>query len=499
MRVLLVRPPIHYVRFSLGVIPLGFYSSVMTRYPPHGLMVLAALLRQAGHAVALIDAEAEELEIASVARRMAAFAPELIVGSVNVYNSYRNFADLIELKKRLGAPLVVRGHFPSHYPDDAMAQAEVDAAMTGKGNAAIAPLVAAFARGGGFDAVPGLVYRDGDRVLRTPDEAPVRELDSLPFPARDLVDPALYSTSLSYRRPFTTVFASVGCPYDCAYCQDRNVPYRRRGVENVLAELEECVNRHGIREVTFLDPTFTVKRDWVLDLCRRLAGRRLDLTFTIRTRPDLVDPELLELLARAGCVRISLGLESGDPEILAGLHRPMELETMRRAIGWIRERKIMVFGYFMVGNRGETPTSLARTLAFITSLPLHFAQFIQTLPILDSDVLDQARARRGIDIWREIGHGRYPSPEEFRSAENDLDLAELGRWTGRLYRAFYLDPRRWRDWLSLRFLPGYLLRQLGTMGLVTWLGLLRRIRRGRPGFLLARYPSVRNGGPGDGA
>lgn len=498
MRVLLIRPPIHYVRFSLGVIPLGFYSSFLTRYPPHGLMVLAAQLRRAGHEVVLLDAEAEELEIESAAVRLAAFAPELIVGSVNVYNSYRNFADLSELKRRLGAPLVVRGHFPSHYPDDAMAQPAVDAAMTGKGNAALVPLVAAFARGAGFDAVPGLLYREDGRVCRTPDEPPVSDLDSLPFPARDLVDPALYSTSLSYRRPFTTMFASYGCPYQCVYCQDRNVPYRRRSVDSVLNELDECVHRHGIREVTFLDPTFTAKRDWALDLCRRLAGRRLDLTFTIRTRPDLVDPELIDLLARAGCVRISLGLESGDPEILAGLQRPMKLETMRQAVAWIRARNIMVFGFFMVGNRGETAASLGRTLAFVKELPLDFAQFIQTLPIIDSAVLDQARQARGIDIWREIGHGRYPSPEEFRSAENELSLAELGRWTGRLYRAFYLNPRRWRAWLSLRFLPGYALRQVGTTLLTLRLVALRRLRRRWPGLLLARYPSVRNGGPGAG-
>jgi len=499
MNVLLIRPPITYVNFSTGFFPFSLYTMFMTRYPPMALMYLAALLRKDGHKVALLDAEAEELEIRSAALRMAPFRPDLIIGSVNIYNSCRNFEDLIFLKERLKTPLVVRGHYPGEYPDETMKHPEVDVSMTGKGFASVRPLVRALERKEDLERVQGILFRRGAEIVRTPNEKPVRDLDSLPFPARDLVDPGLYVTNLSYRRPFTTMFGSLGCPFNCTYCTDRKVPYSSRSVESVIAELTECVEKHGIREVTFLDPTFTVKREWVTGLCDEIVRRRLDLTFTMRTRPDLLDPELIRGLARAGCVRISLGIESGDPEILKAMNRSGDVERIRLAARWIQEAGIMAFGYFMIGNKGETHESLNRTMDLITELPLHFAQFFQTLPLLGTEVLESSKQELGHDIWHEISRGRYPSPEEFRSLLTELSLEELKAWSRKLYVHFYLHPRRWRYLLRLKYLPGYGIRQFQILVLVSRLLALRRVRKQRPGFCLARYPNARNGGPGDAA
>jgi len=460
-------------------------------------MYLASLLRQDGHHVALMDAEAEELDIQTVSLRMKPFEPDLLIGSVYVWNSYSSFNDIFWLKDRLQIPLVIRGHFPGDYPEETMKRPEVDVAMTGKGFSSIQPLVRALEKGDDLHDVKGILFRNNGEVIRTPKEEPIRDLDLVPFPARDLVDQRLYVTNLSCRRPFTTMLASRGCPFNCTYCTDRKVPYGRRSAENVHAELLECTEKYGIREVAFLDPTFTVKREWVLELCNRILQRNTDMSFTMRTRPDLLDPEMVKLLARAGCVRISLGIESGDSEILNLMNRETDIEGTEQAVSWIQREGIMAFGYFMIGNKGETHASLQRTLDLVKRLPLHFAQFFQTIPLLGTEVLENSKQHLGFDIWQETSHGRYPTPQEFRSYQTSLSFEELKSWSTRLYVHFYLHPRRWWYLLKLRFLPAYVARQLQVFVLILPLVILRWIRKRNPAFRSGVYPNVKNGGPGD--
>jgi radical SAM superfamily enzyme YgiQ (UPF0313 family) len=294
----------------------------------------------------------------------------------------------------------------------------------------------------------------------------------------------LYTTNISYRRPFSTMLASTGCPYHCYYCTDRHAPYLTRSVENVVAEMEECTATHGIREIAFLDPTFTARESWTLELCRALIDKQLDLTFTIRTRPDNLTREMVQLLAEAGCVRVSLGIESCDMNVLAASGRQMTVEAIRQSVEWLRDAGIMAFGFFMVGNKGETHDSLRTTLAEIKRLPLHFAQFFITMPLLNSGIHEASKQHLGRDLWRAIGENRYPTRDEFRSHENELTLRDVRRWTRRFYLTFYLSPRRWLLWFKLPGLWRTVVRHFDTFVLVSKLAALRGLRRRWPEFLL---------------
>jgi radical SAM superfamily enzyme YgiQ (UPF0313 family) len=498
MRTLVIRPPIFYKNYAYGVVPAGLYAALLVRYQPVGLMYVAALLRQAGHRVILVDAEAEELEIESVIRRVRPFAPELIVGNVNLYNSPQNFEDLGVLKHALGATLVARGHFPREHAELTMQRPFVDFAMRGSGWTAVAPLADALAAGREPSDVAGILRRQNGAVVDNGPEAMIADVDALPLPARDLVDDRLYATNLTVRRPCTAAFASFGCPFDCAYCTDRTTPYRLRSVANVLAEADDCARR-GIREITWLDATFTARRAWTEELCRGLIARRLDLTFTIRTRGDLLDRELVRLLADAGCVRVSLGIESADPQILENVTRRIDLERVRQAAAWIADAGMLSFGFFMVGNKGESNESLGRTLEFARRLPVHVAQFLQAAPLPHTDILESCREKFGVDLWAEVSRGRFPTAEEFRSQDTRLSLAESLAWQRRLFRAFFFSPQRWLRILRLRHWPVYLWRQFDVLGIVLPLLARRRLRRRWPGLGLAVYPHAKNGGPGDAA
>ena len=468
----------------------------MTRYPPIALAYLASLLREAGHDVALMDAEGEELEIRSVALRMKPFDPDLIVGGVNIYNPVKNFEDLIYLKKELRAPLVIRGHYPRLFPAESIKHPDVDVVMTGKGYTSTVPLAEAIEKGGGLANIPGIYYRDGEKIKKTREEESLMDLDALPFPARDLFDKKLYLANLCTRRPFTTMFGSYGCVYDCWYCQEKHYPYRRRSTISLVAEMEQCANELGYREITFLDPTFTMNKAWVVDLCNRLIEKRLDLVFTIRTRADLLDEKTIRLLAGAGCVRISLGIESGDDGVLRSMNRSIGNEEVIKIVECIRRNGIMAFGFFMVGNKGETDESLTNTHNFIKSLPLHFAQFLKMMPLPYTEVLRQSQKRLGYNVWEKIGQGIYPTEEQFNLHSHDMEVRDLKNWIRRLFFSFYFSLSRIKSIFLLKYSPRYLWRQIDTAMLVIPLILLKYIRRKKPDFLLKIYPQAPNGGPG---
>ncbi len=444
LRVLLVRPPITYCPIEGEAIPLGLYAAFATRYPPLGLMTHGSLLRDGGHEVALIDAEMEGLSYRALAKRAAQVRPGLIVGSVNMFSPQADLGYLERLGRDLGARVAIRGHFPRLFPDDAMGMGGRDLlGLQGRGWTSEVALADALERGTPVDEVPGILLNRGDEVVHTPLDGPRPSLEQLPFADRSLVAHRFYGTNLTTRFPFTTALSSVGCPYSCLYCIDAQIGYSCRPAEQVVEEMAQLTRVHGIREVAFLDPTFTLSRERTLAICEGLRRRKVDLTFTIRTRPDRVDREVLAALQGAGCVRVSYGIETGDPSIMDVYNRGvMDLDDIAGAVASTSELGMIAFGFFMVGHAGEQDVNLGRTLAFAHRLKLHFAQFMIVRPMPGTAMHEEFSKVRGYDPWQRIGQGHYPSAEELTCHQATLTYEERTDWTRKLYRRFYFDPRR---------------------------------------------------------
>jgi radical SAM superfamily enzyme YgiQ (UPF0313 family) len=288
-------------------------------------------------------------------------------------------------------------------------------------------------------SIKGLVWRDGSEIVVNPDRPFIRHLDDLPLPRHDLLPLESYRAPL-VPSPYAFVVTSRGCPGGCRFCI-KHVSYgssvRFRSPENILTEMELLAGR-GVRSIHMYADIFTVSREQVVGLCELILERGLRMPWTCNSRVDFVDPEMLHLMAQAGCTWISWGIESGSEEVLRRARKGIKLEQVEQALRWAREAGIRNWGYFIIGLPGETEETIQETIRFSKRLPLDLVLFHIAAPYPGSplffEVVEQGWFRPGTR-WEQVDMDRstvldYPH----------LRAEELERWAQRAFRSWALRP-----------------------------------------------------------
>ena len=466
MKILLLRLPIAYGASSLsrllspgGYLSSRLYCEWLVRYPPLGLLYYGSILRNCGHTIKLIDGELTGASFDKILVLAKKYKPDIIFATVNIYNPKAEFDFLAKLKKQLGCFIAARGHFPQLYPEESIANASLDCALTGKGFNTIVDLTKALENNIPLKDVKGIIFKDSsDATIKTSPEE-LYDFNSLPHPNRQLIDNSLYMTALTKYDRFTTITTSIGCPCSCTYCVDRYIPYQTRSIDKIIAEIKDCVNNFGIKEITFLDSTFTINKPRTLQLCAEILKQNIKFKWAIRTRPDCVDNALLSLLARAGCVSVHYGIESGDQQILDNLKRNTTLETIRKAVEMTHQNGMEALGFFMIGNTGETAQTIKNTIRFAQSLPLHIAQFNVAFPVPPSNIYLKSLEILKQDIWLESYRGNEITTGMCKPQDTELSFEELTFWAKKAYRSFYLRPKYLWRMLNFKYFFLILLRQ----------------------------------------
>ena len=222
----------------------------------------------------------------------------------------------------------------------------------------------------------GLIYREVGVVKCGGRRDPGLDLDQLPFPAYEKLPgyPERYTLPIfNYpKTPNASFTSSRGCPCACSYC-DRSVfgaTFRSNSAAYVYEHMKYMRDRFGVKHLNFYDDQFTLDRKRILELAQRLSAAPLGMTFNCAARPDRVDPEMLGALKRAGCWMISLGIETGDPELLARHRKQGDLDRLRHAIQEIKKAGIRVKGLVMIGLPGESEASILTSMRYVHSLPI---------------------------------------------------------------------------------------------------------------------------------
>lgn len=433
-RVLLIQPP---TRRMLRTVVPRFVEDEGSLLPPLGLAQLAASLRAAGHGdVAILDADAEGLSDDGIGRRVARHAPDLVGVSLNSFLLLDARAVLRQVRRHApGARTLVGGPHAGLYASETLGWPEVDLVLEGEADHSVVALVEALAGRAELARVPGLWAR-GERG---PAPELVADLDALPLPARDLLPRARYRSIHGEARGMTTMLTSRGCPWACAFCFHAfGHTVRRRSSGSVVDELR-AIAALGLREAFLFDDTFTVGREQVLRTCAAIERADLPVVFDVRTRVDQVDAELLGALRRAGCARVSLGVESGSDATLQRLGKGATVDGARAAVAAARAAGLTVYADFMLGSPGESRRDVLDTIAFALELDPHFAQFSLTTRYPGTALYDEQLAR-GEDPW--LAHARDPRPGFAAPLASDrLAEGELRELLERAYRRFYLRPR----------------------------------------------------------
>jgi anaerobic magnesium-protoporphyrin IX monomethyl ester cyclase len=252
---------------------------------------------------------------------------------------------------------------------------EVDFVVVGEGEKTLADLVQS--GGEGLGTIQGVVYRtgDGDIGFNGYRDQPI-DLDDLPFPAYEMLEgfPTAYSLPIfNYpKAPNTSCISSRGCPYQCSYC-DRSVfrrTYRYNSAEYLYDHLHYLKDRFGIKHINFYDDQFTFNRQRVEDFTRLMITQPLGMTFNCAVRAEHIDRDLLDRLKAAGCWMISLGIETGDEDLLAQHRQNPDLTMMAEKICQIKKAGIRTKGLLMMGLPGETEATIKKSMDYVFSLPL---------------------------------------------------------------------------------------------------------------------------------
>lgn len=347
--------------------------------PSLGLAYVAASLERSGNQVAVLDAGvATHQEV----RRFLSH-PVQLVGVTATSFTFREAVMAARLVKQRfpSVPVVLGGPHVAVDPAGSLADPAVDFALRGEGETAAPDFVEVLKRNGYAKAevlsqVPGLVFRDQGSVRANPAAPRIKDLDSLPFPAWHLFPMRRYRQH--------ALLTSRGCPMDCAFCAIQTIwgsQWIRRGPEHVAEELAWLTRRWGRRLVHFNDDNLAFDGRHISGLCDEMMKRRLKLNWVVQgLRADTVTPDLVRKMRRAGCHRVSLGIESVDPGVLAAIGKKETPEDMAAAVRMCQDAGIQVLGMFMIGNPDDTLETVRASIRFARETGIELPAFYQALP-----------------------------------------------------------------------------------------------------------------------
>jgi len=425
------------------------YSENAILLPHLGMAYLAALLREKGFEVSLIDANVLNLKKDEIIKRLKTFNPEYLL-----YSSITdNFQDAIwwieEIKKDFDRPTILGGPHMEIYPEEALSYDAIDYGVIGDGWETLPEILDALRDKKDLNSIKGICYKKNGKVRFTEPRQKRVRLEDVPFPARDLLPIDKYDTVVSKKRPITSMITALGCPFRCAYCcTDTNV--RSRPAEHIVAEIEECVKKYNIKEIQFYDETFTIDKKRINKVLDLIEEKGLKFLWSVRTRVDCVDEQLLKRMAHAGCIRVNYGIESGDKQILKSINRDVSLDRIKDAVRWSKQAGITVFGFFMIGLPGETHDSIQKTLKLMLELNIDFAQLNKFVPIPNSKIYEDIKRDTGEDFWRDYTLGKV-GLDDFKPYNVNITPRELDAYLDNGYKSFYFRPKYiWQKLISVR-------------------------------------------------
>ncbi|MFH1415136.1 MAG: radical SAM protein [Elusimicrobiota bacterium] len=440
-RILLINPP---WRFIYGQYKPA--SKVGVNIPPLGLIYLASFLKSSGYdEVKIIDSEISGYDI----QKVIEYSPDA-VGITSVTPNFNAAGQIAaEIKQTLKIPIIVGGVHMSVVPDDSMRScAAIDYGIIGEGEITFTELLSTIDSGMPIKNIDGIAYRNNGDIIKTPPRKQVENIDSFPFPDRTLLEYKKYNFSVPGEgiRPVTNMSTSRGCPFSCTFCASKTLwgrGVRFRSPDNVLDEFEEIVNNLGIKYVFFNDDTFTADKKRVIDICNGILNRNLKFKWEMVTRANIIDEELLSLMKESGLTRMSVGIESGNPEILKKTKKGITLTDIKRAYRIASKLGVETRGSIMIGLPYETKKTAMETLRFARNLKECKQMYINiATPFPGTEFFDMAkRGEGGIKLLTQnpVHYTRYANSV---IDVNDLKkkdlifLQKLGYWM------FYMTPAR---------------------------------------------------------
>lgn len=377
---------------------------------PLGLMYMASYLRstQPDHEIEILDLRCHRRPYDLLQKRLQEWDPQVVaISALTCEAESLHTVAAMARERNDEAVVVVGGPHISACTNDVAEDPNIDVLVLGEGERTFTELIRKLSGGESISGIPGTAWRmDGKMEWGEAGEL-ISDLDSIPFPAWDLVDINKYAhlgrAGNVKRGRYLPLFTSRGCPYRCYYCHNLfGKKFRHRSAENVVEEIKLIVETFGITDIEIYDDIFNLDLDRAKSICNMLIelDLGLSLAFPNGVRADQLDRELVTLLAGAGTTNLAVAVETASPVLQKAIGKNLDLERVKEAITWADEAGIVTNGYFMLGFPGETAEQILKTIAYAETTDLFFASFFivtpypgtplwdQTMSVVDSSSLD---------------------------------------------------------------------------------------------------------------
>ena len=412
-------------------------QGVPIKRAPMDLASMAAMLEQIQVECKLTDYPVEGGDFTTFEKDFEAFKPDLLIMSVTSTTLPKDLS-CAQIAKRIHSAVITLAKGADFFQSDKRTietYPAVDIVIRGEYEFAIQEL----GKGNNWATIRGITYRDSDGTpTRNPERPLLEKLDALPFPARHLMKNHLYPRP-DTGTPTAVILTQRGCPAECVYCLVSAVSGKKihfRSPESVVAEIEECVYKHGIKDFFFRADTFTWYKPWVIQLCKLIIEKKLAITWVCNSRVDTIDDERLEWMKKAGCWLIAFGVESGNQELLDNMKKRIKVEQSRTAIAACRRHGVKTYMFFVLGLPWESKESAEQTIHFAQELDGDFVDFSIAYPFPGTELYDIVKENDLMKSKDVYGYS-YDDPVTHTFHLTNEELVVLKR---KALMGFYLRP-----------------------------------------------------------
>jgi len=378
--------------------PSGTLKATGVLFPPLGLLYVAGYAEKEGHQVVVRDLavrrKKEEID----------FKRYDVVGISTDTTRHRQALQLAKKAKSSGCTVVMGGSHPGYVDEEILLTKRVDFIIHGEGEVTFSELAASLEKDDRrFHSIQGISFFSNGQLVRTPPRPFIEDLDRLPLPARHLIHMDAYRRTKLGGRDITPLVTSRGCPYQCAFCASSHfwgTKVRTRSVASVLNEIEEIHHRYHFDAVAFLDDTFNLFPKRVIEICRGIVEKKIDLWWWCLSRIDLLlrNEEMVKEMVKAGAKSVFIGVESSNPETLEALKKGIDVESTVQAVEMLKQNGLQIHASYILGGLHETVKTIHETIHFAKRLDTDVAQFSILTPYPGTAVYQQVKDR--IFKWR---------------------------------------------------------------------------------------------------
>lgn len=428
---------------------------------PEYLLTAAQVLIDADHDVKYVEAAARNFTPEESYKTCEQFEPELLVIHATTPSVYNDIEQAEEIKKRTGCKVAFIGQHASAEPDNTfvIANGAVDFILRHEYDYTLRDL----ANGEKPEDILGLSFCKSGEIIHNPNRPPIMDIDDLPFPAWQLIEPEWYPDG-GKKFPFLTLMTGRGCNNGCTFCRDPQLMYgyklRNRSAKKVADEMEFDIKTHPqIREIMFETDTFAAEKEHVLAVCDEIVKRGINkkVSWSCNMRVD-TDLEVLEIMRKAGCRMLMTGFEFGYDDGLKNIAKGgVNIDMARRYAHEAHKQGFTIHGCFMIGAPGETAETAQQTIDFAKSLPLDTIQITGVATYPGTSIYRWAKENNYLraDDWREW----LNAEKEQRTLLSypQFSSEDIDEYIDRGLKEFYLRPKQmWEMLISIRSIGDFL-------------------------------------------